>query len=324
MSLPGFSAEYGLYESTHYYQSSAPAERNIQGSWQVSQPAHVVPAWSGYCEQSDIAGVVVPATCRKICNTEGTECSVVCSTGSGGGSVPHCNPACPQKTPQNPNANNVCCGSSEYINGVLTPVESCTNLLTDRDNCGACNAPCIVDDGYGGHAVGDCCGGACKDIFTDNNNCGGCGIECPTGCQNGTCPGSTGPTCQDGTTMCNGSCVNTMNDPNNCGGCGGGQNYQYICSPPNTCVNGQCSYPLTNGSYNCPLDYSPYSGGNIHICCGAGQYGVGCPDDNGIITSMSCIPTCIAVTCDPPPPTYTNTCTSEDICCPSGECAKSC
>jgi Stigma-specific protein, Stig1 len=77
-----------------------------------------------------------------------------------------------------------CCDSPEDLccNGV------CTNIVFDRNNCGACGNQCAEGE--------DCCGGRCVPLNT-TENCGCCGCGCLEAeiCVNGSCqcpePGQT-------------------------------------------------------------------------------------------------------------------------------------
>jgi hypothetical protein len=69
-----------------------------------------------------------------------------------------------------------CCDSPEDLccNGV------CTNVVFDRNNCGACGNRCAEGE--------DCCGGRCVPLNT-TENCGCCGCGCLEAeiCVNGSC-----------------------------------------------------------------------------------------------------------------------------------------
>jgi hypothetical protein len=62
----------------------------------------------------------------------------------------------------------------------------------------------------------DRCGTACTNITTDRTNCGACGRVCPgtVPCAAGAC------TCPAGTTRCGDACVDTQTSAANCGACG--------------------------------------------------------------------------------------------------------
>ncbi|MDD1653126.1 MAG: hypothetical protein LUQ64_01130, partial [Methanomicrobiales archaeon] len=78
-----------------------------------------------------------------------------------------------------------------------------TNILTDRANCGRCNALCMVE------------------------------FPC---CANGNCVGPSQCPCPSGQTNCGGGCVDMQFDNNNCGSCG------KICRPiAETCYYGVCT-----------------------------------------------------------------------------------
>src|SRR6202035_5793672 len=73
----------------------------------------------------------------------------------------------------------------------LCGANSCTDLLTDANNCGECGRVCPS----GICTVGSCCdpksgtpdscpgasGELCTNVDTDANNCGACGNQCATG-----------------------------------------------------------------------------------------------------------------------------------------------
>jgi hypothetical protein len=81
---------------------------------------------------------------------------------------------------------------------------TCTNLLTDPDNCGMCNSACSGSStcGNGSCSQPMCsggetnCGGTCVDTQTDPNNCGACANSCTGTCSNGMCAtGGGGGSC---------------------------------------------------------------------------------------------------------------------------------
>jgi len=128
-----------------------------------------------------------------------------------------------------------CSSGQTFCGGV------CSDLQSDRQNCGTCFNFC----GSGATCVsGVCrcppgqeiCGGGCVDpasFQTDAQNCGGCGIECGTG----TCVGGV---CQcEGVTRCDARlprCHDLQTDPNACGTC------DRTCTRPNEgCAGGACA-----------------------------------------------------------------------------------
>jgi len=76
---------------------------------------------------------------------------------------------------------------------------ACTDILTDPDHCGGCNAPC---------GAGElCCNGDCADTQTDPDHCGGCVSPCNANQQ--CCSGS----CSTYTCITGGSTPWTFNTP---------------------------------------------------------------------------------------------------------------
>ena len=83
----------------------------------------------------------------------------------------------------------ICCSPEDLCcNGV------CTNVVFDRNNCGACGNVCQEGE--------DCCGGRCVPLNT-TENCGGCFAGCHPAeiCVNGTCQCP-----QEGQTLCANVC----------------------------------------------------------------------------------------------------------------------
>jgi hypothetical protein len=131
---------------------------------------------------------------------------------------------------------------------------ACSNLMSDRDNCGTCGNQC--GDGLVcslGACVEGCdnglaaCGGACVDQATDTNNCGGCGVDdsshvCTPDqmCNAGTCG------CGPNDIVCNGTCTNPNTSQSFCGASGAcdGANVGTECTDQEACVNGTCTSKL--------------------------------------------------------------------------------
>ncbi|MBN2492963.1 MAG: hypothetical protein JXR96_00125 [Deltaproteobacteria bacterium] len=75
-----------------------------------------------------------------------------------------------------------CSDSTSCPDGTIRCDGTCTEVLFDDDNCGACDNAC--DLGL------TCCGGRCTDTLTDSENCGSCGNACENDtsvCRSGYC-----------------------------------------------------------------------------------------------------------------------------------------
>ncbi len=129
----------------------------------------------------------------------------------------------------------------------------CTNLDTDKKNCGRCGNGCIG-------ATEQCCTGTCVDTATDPNNCGACNYTCPGGkCREGKCACASDSDCAPtkggtrGEVCCGGFCKEIRRDVENCGACG------HQCAEKEVCVSGQC----LSGCPELGCGESP------HQCCGS-------------------------------------------------------
>jgi hypothetical protein len=160
----------------------------------------------------------------------------------------------------------ICCAAGQTNCG-----GTCTNLLTDPNNCDVCGNVCPGTPGV--CTNGSCCGAGliscksqCVNPQTDPQNCGGCFNQCASGqsCTNGGC-------CTTGLLFCGGACVNANNDANNCGGCGN------VCTGGALCLNGSCGCPTyesycgPTGSKTCiPTAVDPFNCGGCNVVCPSG------------------------------------------------------
>jgi hypothetical protein len=157
--------------------------------------------------------------------------------------------------------------------GATAALRCGTNLLSDKDNCGACGHACPDYDPLNmtSRCVNGACALECKSLqlscstvvfkncngFVDDGcetpvsddpkNCGACGHACAPGegCVSGMCG------CPDGKTYCQGcslthpqSCVDLDKDDLNCGGC------NVLCSRAPS-FPGACAPLPTNTRYGC-------------------------------------------------------------------------
>jgi hypothetical protein len=121
------------------------------------------------------------------------------------------------------------CPSDQLLCGHM-----CTCILTDDDNCGACDNPCGERERCVG-GVCECkpgytyCDGECVNTNFNDKHCGVCGNSCVCSCVNGAC-GSCPPPFLD----CDCKCIDPTEDPNNCGSCFN------KCSEGQFCLDGKC------------------------------------------------------------------------------------
>jgi hypothetical protein len=150
--------------------------------------------------------------------------------------------------------------SGKCVAGLLTKCgDTCVDLQTDLNNCGACMAAC------GGAKVcvqGKCqdacppgstrCTDKCVSTDVDRTNCGMCGKACAGNevCAKGKCAASCEAvgylTCMGMSGMLDAggamNCVDARSDQNNCGACG------KTCLAVEACSNGLC---CPTGQVNC-------------------------------------------------------------------------
>ena len=154
----------------------------------------------------------------------------------------------------------------------VNPTNGCeTNLVSDINNCAACNVKCSTNNATPVCSSGVCAIGACNvgygncdannangcevDLSGDVNNCGQCGNACGPNrvCKQGGCTQTT-PVCVGTFADCdglatNGCEMNIASSVDNCGACGN------KCSLPNAtpaCNNSACGIGACNNGYaNC-------------------------------------------------------------------------
>ena len=138
--------------------------------------------------------------------------------------------------------------------GTLCCDDRCVNVVSDRNNCGACgkqcgvtelcrNAQCVPCDNP--FALCTVAGDVqCVDVRTDRNNCGSCGNICPKDPSNA----ARDFVCQGGQCVCSGTvCTNGRCCPANFNVCVGEGT---SCCPtdfPQVCPSGICC----PAGYNC-------------------------------------------------------------------------
>ena len=279
MSLPGFSAEYGLYKSSaHYrtiaYSTTPPALGQFdvvtQAACGSTAGLEQCLVWNAEAEQVTRCGPdaqiyrasVLPASscgpgCRHDYDTGGCDCpiSTDCPIGSYWNNLAG---AC------------VCrrCPSNQRQAGSAQSSAGCSCVTCPQGEIG--------------------CGYECVDPSSDPYSCGKCGNICP---ESATCIQSV-CVCPSGQTLSNGfccpegywansgggccpipqtncwptGCTDMNTDNKNCGSCGN------VCSGGDTCVGGQCTSPCDTCT-NCHFDSYNFCWlwGNCYLCRCNGQ-----------------------------------------------------
>jgi hypothetical protein len=127
---------------------------------------------------------------------------------------------------------------------------TCTDVISDPDNCGGCFNGCNpgeVCQGGNCHCAATSCGdGVCTTLQNNPDDCGTCGNGCNDDefCTSGACQ------CRPALTSCNGNCTDLKRDGQNCGACGNdcssvGANGRCFAG---VCMNMLCS---SIGATNC-------------------------------------------------------------------------
>ena len=171
-----------------------------------------------------------------------------------------------------------CCGAEDG--------PTCTPILNDVENCGACGFDCVAENRGASCEQGDCvCGRAtlgclgtrqsfccpplapggepyCADLDRDISDCGGCGEPCPalrtSRCTGGTCIcGDLRGPCPVGETCCDVGagaieCRDTTSDDDHCGACNEGCLQAERCEG-STCTRGEeaCADGCEGGTICC-------------------------------------------------------------------------
>jgi len=162
---------------------------------------------------------------------------------------------------------------NECPDGLTSCGGICIDILSDRNNCGACGKVC--SDSYASCISGECkcnppfveCSGKCVNTQIDKNNCGECGKKCDAvaQCVDGKCQ------CAQGFTDCNGKCVNTNTDLQNCGQCGHACPSGKVCNGEGVCSD-NCSSGYTlcveNPAYCADLNSDPMNCAGCGNVCG--------------------------------------------------------
>ena len=179
---------------------------------------------------------------------------------------------------------------------------TCSDLNTDVNNCGACGRPCLATNvqvlschagscdttncttGWGNctQPAAPSADNGCETNLHTSANCGGCGTTCTNGdCSTGQC------TCLGPLSLCSGACVNEQTDSANCGG------YGTPCASGQHCSGGSCICDGTSCGSGCCSGQAcePYAN-QSEVLCGTG--GAACAQCTGGRTCQSGICACPA------------------------------
>jgi hypothetical protein len=169
------------------------------------------------------------------------------------------------------------------MRGIFAVLCLSTVLLVGCETCPDGNAGDSLYCHAGNCAAGEAiCAGVCSNMQTDRDNCGQCGNQCGDGlvCSGGTCVEG----CDNGQVSCAGSCVDTQTDEMNCGGCGL-TGPQFVCDGAETCSGGGCicaAPSLTCGGVCTDPMTNPMHCGATGDCTG-GNAGTTCMSNEGCV-----------------------------------------
>jgi hypothetical protein len=160
----------------------------------------------------------------------------------------------------------ICCPT-----GMINCAGACTEIATDRNNCGSCGTTCAVGE--------QCCNGRCTSTACAANQ-----WWSATACQCFCSYVSCGDTCcPQGQECCGGNCTDISNDNNNCGQCG------LVCGPNRTCENGSCVCSYQPCQTTCCAQGEACCGGT---CCPSSQTccsGTCCSPDQATCFNGCCV-----------------------------------
>ncbi|MBS2012185.1 MAG: hypothetical protein JST00_04830 [Deltaproteobacteria bacterium] len=151
-----------------------------------------------------------PVGGRAVCTRE---CTATSSCLSGWACAPW--PGAPDLC-QCDNEPEACDGKDNDCNGLVDDIDIPANICSP---IGLNGGPWACEDGRctcKPPRVSCMMGAYCSDLQTDRDNCGACDVRCPPGsdCAGGVC------VCGAGLTLCPGACVDPKTDSANCNGCG--------------------------------------------------------------------------------------------------------
>lgn len=158
---------------------------------------------------------------------------------------------------------------------------TCTSIILDRANCGACGRTCADDQVCSTGTCQDCvggttrCGSRCVDPATDNANCGACGTRCAAVhrsavCRAGACVIAS---CDPGLGDCdhdpsNGCETSLAANRDHCGACGNRCPGDLLCMA-DVC---QCTTGTMCGTRCLDLTRDPSNCGACGNVCAATEY----------------------------------------------------